>query len=157
MKLKEKELSFVWLICYFCTKTKRTGQGLKKWWVQARAIYHCILTFWWRGSLSYKNQSVDLICKSMEWFLHDRDLGHKRVKRVSTQSPVLNKVILKINYDYNMLIVSVQQGGIRFLSAWWNNFQWDKTSIIFSHNTHTCFQETKCMSWVIKVFVVKGV
>ena len=54
----------------------------------------------------------------MEWFLHDRDLGHKRVKRVSTQSPVLNKVILKINYDYNMLIVSVQQGGIRFLSAW---------------------------------------
>ena len=30
-------------------------------------------------SLSYRNQSIDLICKSMDWFLYDRDLRHERV------------------------------------------------------------------------------
>ena len=25
-------------------------------------------------SLSYRNQSIDLFCKSMDWFLYDRDL-----------------------------------------------------------------------------------
>ena len=31
-------------------------------------------------SLSYKNQSVDLQSKSMEWFLFDRGLCHERIK-----------------------------------------------------------------------------
>ena len=30
-------------------------------------------------SLSYKNQSIDFQCKSMDWFLYDRDLRHERV------------------------------------------------------------------------------
>ena len=30
-------------------------------------------------SVSYKNQSIDLLCKSMDWFLYDRDLRHERV------------------------------------------------------------------------------
>ena len=34
---------------------------------------------WWR-SLSYRNQTIDLLCKSMDWFLHNRDLSHERVK-----------------------------------------------------------------------------
>ena len=33
---------------------------------------------WWR-SLSYRNKSIDLLCKSMDWFLYDRDLRHERV------------------------------------------------------------------------------
>ena len=38
------------------------------------------LTFpWWR-SLSYKNQSIDLLCKSKDWFLYDRDVHHERFK-----------------------------------------------------------------------------
>ena len=32
----------------------------------------------WR-SLSYRNQSIDLLRKSVDWFLHDRDLRHERV------------------------------------------------------------------------------
>ena len=31
-------------------------------------------------SLSYRNQSIDLRSKSMDWFLYDRDLRHERVK-----------------------------------------------------------------------------
>ena len=30
--------------------------------------------------LSYRNQSIDLLCKSMDWFLYDNGLRHERVK-----------------------------------------------------------------------------
>ena len=39
-----------------------------------------ILTLSWRGSLSYRNQSIDLQSKSMGWFLYDNGLRHERVK-----------------------------------------------------------------------------
>ena len=32
---------------------------------------------WWRP-LSYRNQSIDLLCKSMDWFLYDNGLRHER-------------------------------------------------------------------------------
>ena len=38
------------------------------------------LTLSWPRPLSYRNQSIDLYSKSMDWFLHDNDLRHKRVK-----------------------------------------------------------------------------
>ena len=31
-------------------------------------------------SLSHRNQPTDLLCKSEEWILYDRDLRHERVK-----------------------------------------------------------------------------
>ena len=34
----------------------------------------------WRKSPSYRNQSIDFLCKSVDWFLYDRDLRHERVK-----------------------------------------------------------------------------
>ena len=34
---------------------------------------------WWK-SLSYRNHSIDLLCKPMDWFLYDRGLLHERVK-----------------------------------------------------------------------------
>ena len=37
------------------------------------------ITFWWRRSQSYRNQYIDLLCKSMDRFLYDRDLRHERV------------------------------------------------------------------------------
>ena len=39
------------------------------------------LTLSWRRSISYRNQSINLLCKSIDWFLYDMDLSHKRVKR----------------------------------------------------------------------------
>ena len=39
------------------------------------------LTLSWRRPLSYRNQSIDLLRKSMDWFLYDNDLRHERVNR----------------------------------------------------------------------------
>ena len=40
-----------------------------------------ILTLSLQMFLSYRNQSIDLLCKSLECFLYDRDLVHERVKQ----------------------------------------------------------------------------
>ena len=48
-----------------------------------RCIIHSLtspLTLSWQRSQSNRNQSIDLLCKSMHWFLYDRDFCHKRVK-----------------------------------------------------------------------------
>ena len=36
------------------------------------------LTLSWRRALSYKNQSIDFVCKSVDCFLYERDLRHER-------------------------------------------------------------------------------
>ena len=38
------------------------------------------LTLPWRRPLSYRNQSIDLLRKSMDWFLYDSGPRHERVK-----------------------------------------------------------------------------
>ena len=45
-------------------------------------FYNSIMT--WRRPLSYRNQFIDLLCKSVDWFLYDRGLRHKRVNVVLT-------------------------------------------------------------------------
>ena len=47
------------------------------------SIWKC-LTLSWRRPLSYRNQFIDLLCKSVDWFLYDRGLRHKRVNVVLT-------------------------------------------------------------------------
>ena len=39
------------------------------------------LTFSWRRPLSYRNQSIDLRSKSMDWFLFNNGLRQERVKK----------------------------------------------------------------------------
>ena len=46
------------------------------------------LTLSWRSPLSYRNQSIDLGSKSMDWFLYDNGLRHERVV-------INNKTMLK--------------------------------------------------------------
>ena len=41
-----------------------------------------LLTLSRRRPLSYRNQSIDLLCKSMDWFLYDNGLSHERVNLV---------------------------------------------------------------------------
>ena len=43
-------------------------------------LYLC-LTLSWRRPLSYRNQSIDLRYKSMDWFLYDNGFRHERVKK----------------------------------------------------------------------------
>ena len=40
-----------------------------------------VLTLSWRRPLSYRNQSIDLQSKSLDWFLYDNGLRHERVKQ----------------------------------------------------------------------------
>ena len=40
---------------------------------------NCSCTLSWRRPLSYRNQSTELFCKSLNWFLHNRDFHHERV------------------------------------------------------------------------------
>ena len=42
------------------------------------------LTLSWRRAISYRNQSIDLLCKLMDWFLYGIGLHHERVKRSLT-------------------------------------------------------------------------
>ena len=39
-----------------------------------------ILTLSWRRPLSYRNQSINLLHKSMDWFLYDSSFRHEKVK-----------------------------------------------------------------------------
>ena len=43
-------------------------------------FFKFLFTLSWRRPLSYRNQSIDLLCKSMDWFLYDNSLRHERVK-----------------------------------------------------------------------------
>ena len=40
-----------------------------------------ILILSWRRLISYRNQSIDLRSKSMDWFLFDIGLRHERVNK----------------------------------------------------------------------------
>ena len=50
------------------------------------------LTLSWRGSLSYRNQSIDLQSKSVDWFLYDNGLRHERVNISTARSSNLDKI-----------------------------------------------------------------
>ena len=39
-----------------------------------------ILTLSWTRPLLYRNQFIDLLCKSMDWFLYDNNPRHERFK-----------------------------------------------------------------------------
>ena len=41
-----------------------------------------VLTLWRPMFPSYRNRSVDLLCKSADWFLYDGNIGRQRVLRI---------------------------------------------------------------------------
>ena len=46
------------------------------------AIYHSFMT----EVLSYGNQFIDWLCKSIDWFLYERDLRHRKINLVKVNS-----------------------------------------------------------------------
>ena len=48
------------------------------------------------GWLSYRNQSIDLLCKSMDWFLYDIGPRHERVKQTVPKIITLTHIWGKI-------------------------------------------------------------
>ena len=45
-------------------------------------INYCYLTLSRRRPWSYRSQSINLLCKSMDWFLYDNGLRHESVKAI---------------------------------------------------------------------------
>ena len=63
-------------VIYFeaTTKFSRTTASRRFW---SQISEHLLFViFWWRSSLSNRNQSTDLHCKSIDWFLYDSGLSH---------------------------------------------------------------------------------
>ena len=63
------------------TSTRVIFWRLYIWWRQNCLIYSWIgkhLTLSWRWTLSYRNHFIDLPFKSMDWFLYNRELNHKK-------------------------------------------------------------------------------
>ena len=67
------------------------GEDLVKWRVEGLCYskVSSLLTFFTkdltlssRRSLLYRSQSIDLLCKSIDWFLYDKDLRHEWVQEV---------------------------------------------------------------------------
>ena len=54
-------------------------------WIKTNPIKD-ISTLSRRRSLSYRNQSIDFLCKSMDWFLYHSKLRHERSKITGTLS-----------------------------------------------------------------------
>ena len=61
----------------------------------------------WRRSLSYRNQSIGFLCKSMDWFLYDRNLCHKRFKLIASSPNVTNFCEQLCNFSKDVLKVSL--------------------------------------------------
>ena len=54
------------------------------------AKFKYLLTLSWQRPLSYRNQSIDLLCKSMDWFLYDNGLRHERVNGATSEIDTQN-------------------------------------------------------------------
>ena len=53
------------------------------------------INFFMTEALSYRKQPIELLCKSMAWFLYDRDLRHEIVKSHLLQVIVFSCGLLK--------------------------------------------------------------
>ena len=54
------------------------------------------LTRSWRRPLSYRNQSIDLHSRSMDWFPFDNGVHHERVKRALNTSLLMVEPLINI-------------------------------------------------------------
>ena len=74
-----------------------------------KAIFRNFSTHSWWKSLSYRNQAIDLLCKSVDWLLYDRDLRHNRVKCLNLT--FLRKFVwnLKGAYPKTLVLLKLQR------------------------------------------------
>ena len=60
----------------------------------------------WQRPLSYRNQPIDLLHKSVDWFLYDNDLRHERVNR----------------FSFSLVALIDTTGAFKFSRQWQQNF-----------------------------------
>ena len=90
--------------------------------------------------LSCKNQFIDLHCKSMEWFLYDRNLRHERVNEKLVM--LVSLISWPLFTSGNLSRKSLKNHAIAifiFLNWLFDNWRHSKNELLISH----CFQ--KCI------------
>ena len=68
-----------WILCPKLEHLLKMCQTLDQFFWSISCTSKMLLILSWRRSLSYRNQSIDWLCKSIDWFLYDRNLWHERV------------------------------------------------------------------------------
>ena len=87
-----------------------------------------LLTISWRWPLSWRNQSIDLLGKSMGWLLYDNGLGHERVKMGKKWRKMLSPT-------YSLKFKTI----ILFLNRYLHFFQMVIFATLFRRKTQRCF------------------
>ena len=81
------------------------------------------LTLSWRMSLSYKNQSIDLLCKLMGWFLYDKGIPHEKIKTLFTHhTPKICSYMTQSRISFSCLFVFFLSG-VFFTKSWFTGQQ----------------------------------
>ena len=75
--------------------------------LRKRSSISKILTLSWRRPLSNRNQSIDVLRKSMDWFLYDYGLRHERVQEqyVKGVSVLFQPLIFNLNCQFLKVFV----------------------------------------------------
>ena len=63
------------------------------------------LNLLWQRFLSYRNQSIDLQRKPIDWFLYERDIRQERVKELRKRQVLLPRILI------NKIVVNVDSKG----------------------------------------------
>ena len=61
--------------------------------------FYAPLNLSWRRPLSYRNQSIDLLRKSIDWFLYDNGLRHERVRVVRGKGKPTHSLLSTLWYQ----------------------------------------------------------
>ena len=75
-------------------------------WSDTGSIALKLLALSWRRPLSYRNESTDLLCKSMDWFLYDSGLRHEKVKEIFQSSLLFSRNHWNCNENYLFMVQS---------------------------------------------------
>ena len=105
------------------------------WYLDMKIVYYAcnsfqksilLLTRSWRRPLSYRKQSIDLLHKSMDWFLYGNALRHERVNEIYLVSSNAKNMVSAF------IFIAVSSW---FLVNFWyhmaHNFFWSLTCLIF--------------------------
>ena len=84
-----------------------------------------LLTLSWRRSLSYRNQSINFLCKLVDWFLYDRDPhSWKSYDGDGRIQSVLGLLVLKVLFHFFLILSCDNYQKKSSLNKTWKKRPW---------------------------------
>ena len=110
----------------------------------------------WRRPLSYRNQSIDLLGKSMDWFLYDNALRHERVNHQILEFAHFAVQKIQISGQY-LKLDEMYASANTYSCSRFRNFLIRKKALALFFLWHgVIFFVTFCI-WRLKLIVMSGV